>query len=84
LWAFAVQTNPWIAALLSSLVFGLGHVYQGWRGVLRTALIGCVLAIAFVLTHSLWWLMMAHMAVNLLGGLFAWRRLRAPGSRPLA
>jgi membrane protease YdiL (CAAX protease family) len=76
LWAFAVYGGVWVAALLSSLVFGLGHAYQGWLGLLRTAFIGFVFAIGFVLTRSLWWLMMAHIAVNLLGGLFAWRVMR--------
>ncbi len=51
--------------------------YQGWLAeILRTAFIGIVFAIGFVLTRSLWWLMLAHIAVNLLGGLFVWRVIR--------
>jgi membrane protease YdiL (CAAX protease family) len=78
------------AVLLSSTVFGFGHAYQGWFGVVRTAIIGLALAVAFVLTNSLWWLIGAHVVFNLSGGLFAWslspaRRSCAAGgsSRPI-
>jgi hypothetical protein len=43
-------------------------------------LIGFLFAIGFVLTHSLWWLMIAHIAANVLGGLFAWRVMRLSGA----
>lgn len=64
------------AAVLSSALFGLGHLYQGWRGVLRTATIGLALAIGYLLTRSLWWLVLAHAIFNLAGGLLAWRLAR--------
>jgi membrane protease YdiL (CAAX protease family) len=73
IWFFAPVAGIWGAVVLSSVLFGVGHAYQGWRGILRTSLIGLAFAIAYVLTHSLWWLMLAHIAFNLSGGLFAWR-----------
>ena len=76
MWFFAPFAGLWGAAALSSLLFGIGHAYQGWRGILRTTLIGLAFATAYALTHSLWWLMVAHIAFNLLGGLFAWRLKR--------
>ena len=76
MWFFAPFAGLWCAAALSSLLFGIGHAYQGWRGILRTTLIGLAFATAYALTHSLWWLMVAHIAFNLLGGLFAWRLKR--------
>ncbi len=39
--------------LLSSAIFGLLHSYQGMNGILRTALIGLVLAVPFLLTGSI-------------------------------
>jgi membrane protease YdiL (CAAX protease family) len=66
------------AVLLSSALFGLGHVYQGWRHVTRTALIGLSLAFAYAMTRSLWWLMLAHAIFNLSGGLIARTLMQRP------
>jgi uncharacterized protein len=76
IWFITPFAGLWGAALLSSVLFGLLHAYQGWFGILRTALIGLAFAIAYVLTRSLWWLMLAHVALNLFGGLYAWRLMR--------
>jgi membrane protease YdiL (CAAX protease family) len=70
---FAPFAGLWGAVLLSSAMFGLGHAYQGWFGILRTSVIGVAFGTAYALTHSLWWLIAVHIALNLLGGLFAWR-----------
>ena len=76
IWFFANFTGLWGAVLLSSLLFGLGHAYQGWRGILRTALIGLAFGIAYALTQSLWWLMAAHAVLNLYAGLLAAKLMR--------
>lgn len=55
--------------LLSSVAFGLLHGYQGWIGVLRTGLMGLVLAIIFVVSGSLWPVILAHTALDLVSGL---------------
>jgi uncharacterized protein len=73
IWLLTPFAGIWGAAALSSFLFGLGHAYQGASGVLRTTLIGFMFALGFVLTHSLWWLMAAHIIVNLFGGAFAWK-----------
>lgn len=61
------------AIAFSSLIFGLGHAYQGLSGIVRTAIIGLAFAAGYALTGSLWWLMAAHIIVNLFGGAFAWK-----------
>jgi len=76
IWFFAGFAGLWGAVLVTSLLFGLGHAYQGWFGILRTGLIGLAFGIAYALTHSLWWLMAAHAIFNIFGGLFAWRLAR--------
>ncbi len=63
------------AVLVSSALFGLGHAYQGWLGILRTTVIGLGLGVAFALTSSLWWLIIAHSVANLSGVLLARRML---------
>jgi len=64
-----------VAVLSSALLFGLGHLYQGTIGVIRTSVIGLALGIGIALTHSLWWLIIAHASANLFGIMLA-RRLR--------
>jgi membrane protease YdiL (CAAX protease family) len=56
------------AALLSSLVFGILHAYQGWLGVVRTALLGMALAAAFIFTGTLWPSILAHAMLDVLVG----------------
>lgn len=48
------------AALLASLLFGIGHVYQGWRGVITTSLVGAFLAAVYVISGSLYAGMIMH------------------------
>lgn len=44
----------WAAVLLSSVMFGLNHVYQGAPGVLKTSLFGLAMAGAYEPTGALW------------------------------
>jgi len=52
--------------LLSSLLFGLGHAYQGWVGVLQTMLVGVVLATLTLRWGTLWPAIFAHAMLNTL------------------
>lgn len=61
------------AIVLSSLVFGIGHVYQGPAGVARTGLIGFGFAVFYVLSGTLWWLMAAHALIDIYGGFVGYR-----------
>jgi membrane protease YdiL (CAAX protease family) len=61
--------SPWGAAALSSVAFGVLHAYQGWLGVLRTAVLGFLLAASFLVSGSLWPAVLAHTILDLLGGL---------------
>ncbi len=54
----------WGPVLISSFLFGLGHAYQGWAGVLQTALIGVVFARLALRWGRLWPLIIAHGALN--------------------
>lgn len=58
-----------IASLVgSSLLFGICHLYQGWTNVLRTGVIGLVLGVIFILTESLWVVIVLHALVDVYGG----------------
>ncbi|WP_336345414.1 CPBP family intramembrane glutamic endopeptidase [Halalkalicoccus ordinarius] len=58
--------SPWLLAIVSSVLFALGHGAQGRTGVVVTGLLGFVLAAAFVLTGSLLVVVIAHYVVNAL------------------
>ncbi|MDS0298098.1 CPBP family intramembrane metalloprotease [Halogeometricum sp. S1BR25-6] len=58
--------SPWLLAVVSSVAFALGHNAQGRLGVLVTGALGFVLAAAYVLTGSLFAVVLAHYLVNAL------------------
>lgn len=63
------------AATLSSAVFGVVHAYQGALGVVRTGLMGGVLAWGFLASGSLWPPIVAHTIIDLVAGLWLGERL---------
>jgi uncharacterized protein len=58
---------PWALAA-SSVLFGLGHLYQGPRGVLATTGVGALFGIVYVLSGSLYLGMAAHALIDLHAG----------------
>ena len=66
------------AGVLTSAVFGVMHGYQGALGVVRTALMGGVLAWGFVASGSLWPAILAHTLIDLLAGIVLGERLLSP------
>lgn len=58
--------SPWLLAAFSSVAFALGHGAQGPGGILVTGMLGFVLAATFVLTGSLFVVVVAHYLVNAL------------------
>jgi membrane protease YdiL (CAAX protease family) len=82
----AVLAAPfWVAALLSSVVFGLVHAYQGLPGIPRTAAVGGLLALLYGLTGSLWAPMVVHAVIDITSGRIAYAaasRQAPDGSSP--
>lgn len=62
----ALLAGNWGPVLLSSILFGLGHFYQGWFGVVQTALVGIVFARLALRWGTLWPVIIAHGALNTL------------------
>jgi len=60
---------PWMAVLVSSAVFGILHAYQGWLGIVRTAVLGVVFGVSFLVMDTLWPAIVAHAALDVLVGL---------------
>jgi membrane protease YdiL (CAAX protease family) len=61
--------GEWVAALVSSVIFGTLHAYQGWVGIVRTAALGLMLASTFLISGSLWPAIFAHAILDIVAGL---------------
>jgi membrane protease YdiL (CAAX protease family) len=56
-----------VALILGSLVFGLGHAYQGAAAVFSSALLGFFFALVFLRKRLAWEAVSAHAAFDLIG-----------------
>ena len=50
--------------IISSLLFGIVHLYQGWKGVLLTTYLGAILFLLFVGTGYLWVPIVLHFIID--------------------
>lgn len=71
LWYISEVTNVVVGVLLSSLLFGLAHAYQGTRGMVQTGAVGLVLAITYVLSGTLWIPIAMHAFLDINSGRLA-------------
>jgi membrane protease YdiL (CAAX protease family) len=71
----ASMFNIWVGVALSSLAFGLGHAYQGPKGIIKTSVIGLALAGLYQLSGSLWASMLVHAALDVNSGYLGRRAL---------
>ena len=69
-------TNLLVAALIVSVIFGIGHVYQGRRGILLTAFAGAFFAALYMVSGSLFIAMLLHALMDLHSGHLAYVALR--------
>ena len=53
-----------LAVVVSSVIFGIGHIYQGVRGAIGTAILGFVFAVLFVVTGNLAAPILLHAAID--------------------
>lgn len=67
------------AAVVSSVIFGLLHAYQGVLGVARTAALGGILAWGYLASGSLWPAVAAHALLDVLLGIVLAERMMVPG-----
>lgn len=58
--------DPWNAALWTSVLFAMGHAYQGIGGVLATGIMGYTAAASVIYTGTLWPAIIAHTVYDML------------------
>ena len=66
---------PWTTIVISSLLFGIAHLYQGRSGLLGTTLLGLIFGAARVGFSSLTPVMVWHAAVDVVAGVIGPRYL---------
>jgi hypothetical protein len=68
--------GPTGAVLASTLMFGLGHAYQGAAGIVRTGIVGLLCAGVYVGTGNLLAPMLLHVVIDATSGMVAYLALR--------
>jgi membrane protease YdiL (CAAX protease family) len=68
IWYFGMFAGLFAGALLSVLVFGLAHAYQRKEGIVKTGVMGFVLAGIYLWSGSLIGPMLLHAITDLTGG----------------
>jgi membrane protease YdiL (CAAX protease family) len=62
--------------VLAGLVFGLGHLYQGAAGIVKTGALGVLFGVLYWMTDSVWAPMLLHVVVDLSSGWISWQVVR--------
>lgn len=66
------------AILLSSLIFGLWHLYLGWQEVIRTSVMGAVFCGIYIFTENIILPILVHIFVDVYSGLMCYFAMRKP------
>ena len=78
LWYLARTMDVAAAGVLSCVLFGAAHAYQGARGMLRTGVMGVVFLATYLTADSLWPAIALHVIQDLFAGTVGYLSLRAP------
>lgn len=65
-----------VVIFLAALVFGLGHLYQGVAGVVKTGTLGVLFGVLYWMTGSVLAPMLLHVVVDLSSGWVTWQLVR--------
>ncbi|MBD0332401.1 MAG: CPBP family intramembrane metalloprotease [Chitinophagaceae bacterium] len=60
--------------LLSSFLFSVGHLYQGWKGIISSFILGMSLGKLFQISENLIFPIILHMIFNLSISVYAYRK----------
>lgn len=77
IWTLSMVLGLPAAAIVSCLLFGIAHAYQGRRGAVKATVVGAVMTVIALTTHSVLPVMLIHAIVDLGGGAVGYAVLRA-------
>lgn len=66
----------WFGLVVSSVAFGLAHMYQGRTGVIGTGVLGLLFGLIFLASGSLLPGQVLHAAIDIINGIALGKRLR--------
>ena len=72
IWVFEPILGLWGAAVISVVIFGLGHAYQGTKGIIETAIIGAIFTLVVLIFGSLLPAMVLHALFDVYIGILTW------------
>jgi membrane protease YdiL (CAAX protease family) len=72
IWYFETLSNTLLAIVISSILFGAAHLYQGVKGFIRGGISGFIIALILILTDTLLIPIFIHIAVDIYGGMVGW------------
>ena len=75
LWFLPPFTGLWPAVAIAALAYGLAHGWHSGKRFAASLVSALLFTTGYALTHSLWWLILIHLGLPLIGYL-GWRRLR--------
>lgn len=75
MWVVGSLVSTWLAVVVTSIAFGIGHAYQGVSGIVKTAAVGLFVGWLYILTGSIWIPMLVHAAIDVLNGRTAYAAL---------
>lgn len=67
-WYFLPLLPAWAVVIVTGLLFGLGHIYQGSNNALRIAAIGIAIGALYLVTGSLWVPIVLHILADVMQG----------------
>ena len=82
IWYLAAFMPVWVAAVVSSVAFGLAHAYQGPGNIPKIVLVGGVFAAVYLMSGSLWLAMALHAVVDIIQGRVAYELVRRTDDGP--
>ncbi len=72
IWYFETLGNTLLAIVISSILFGAAHSYQGVKGFFRSGFFGLILALILIWTDSLLIPIYLHIAGDVYNGIVGW------------
>lgn len=65
-----------LSLLLPAIAFGIPHLYQGWQAVVKIVAMALMFGTFFLLTGTLWPLIIVHAAIDIVGGFVSYRLMQ--------
>jgi membrane protease YdiL (CAAX protease family) len=62
---FGITSNAILSFLVASVLFGMLHIYQRVWGVLGAIILGLIFSLVYLLTGSIWVVVVAHALIDL-------------------